>query len=103
MPRDQKRDFSNTGTASAAIRMLRTPPERDETPVSCRSNEVKAQFHLVQRQAGPHDQLKRCYYRCLRYRRSTVSVCPFQDSVNCRKSSEVLWSGAVRQRAVTMV
>jgi hypothetical protein len=27
------------------------PPEPDETPVSCRSHEVKAQFHLVQRQA----------------------------------------------------
>src|ERR1700722_10255576 len=34
------------------------PPEPDETPVSCRSNEVKAQFHLVQGQAELHDQPK---------------------------------------------
>jgi hypothetical protein len=33
------------------------PPEPDETPVSCRSNQVKAQFHLVQRQPELHDQL----------------------------------------------
>ena len=34
------------------------PPEPDETPVSCRSNKVKDQFHLVQRQAELHDQLE---------------------------------------------
>jgi hypothetical protein len=34
------------------------PPERDETPVSPCPNQVKAQFHLVQRRADLHDQLK---------------------------------------------
>ena len=27
-------------------------------------------------------------YRCLTYQRSTVSVCPFQDSVNCQQPGE---------------
>src|ERR1700730_1862106 len=52
-----------TGLQSRWYRQHRIPyaldrPEPDETPVSCRPNEVKAQFHLVQRQAELHDQLK---------------------------------------------
>jgi len=51
-----------TGLQSRWYRQHRSPyapdpPEPDETPVSCRSNVVKAQFHLVQRQAELHDQL----------------------------------------------
>jgi hypothetical protein len=34
------------------------PPEPGETPVSPGSNQVKVQFHLVQRRADLHDQLK---------------------------------------------
>ena len=39
------------------------PPERHETPGSCRPSEVKVQFHvvgLVRRCADLHDQLELC-------------------------------------------
>jgi len=51
-----------TGLQSCWYRQHRSPyapdpPEPDETPVSPCPNQVKAQFHLVQRQAELHDQL----------------------------------------------
>src|SRR5579859_3478627 len=45
---DPEWDFSHTGTASTAIRMLRTCAEGSETPVSPRSFVVKVRFHLIQ-------------------------------------------------------
>ena len=34
------------------------------------------------------DRSKCCCYRCLTYQRSTVSVCPFQDRVNCQQPGD---------------
>jgi hypothetical protein len=44
------------------------PPEPGETPVSPGSNQVRVQFHLVQRRADLHDQLKPPGVLATRYR-----------------------------------